>query len=70
MAFLSYLAHLPIIPLFRSKLRGNALFLIIIALVVLWLLGYLGPAPFRRGGNYIHILIVIALILVVFRLLR
>ena len=44
--------------------------LIIIVLVVLWLLGYLGPAPFRRGGNYIHILLVIALILVVFRLLR
>jgi hypothetical protein len=29
MAFLPYLAHLPILPLFRSKLRGNALFLII-----------------------------------------
>ena len=29
MAFLPYLTHLPILLLFRSKLRGNALFLII-----------------------------------------
>jgi hypothetical protein len=43
---------------------------IIVVLLILWLLGYLGPAPFRRGGNTIHILLVIVLILVVLSLLR
>jgi hypothetical protein len=43
--------------------------LIIVILIVLWLLGYVGPAPFRRGGNLIHILLVIVVILVLARLL-
>jgi hypothetical protein len=43
---------------------------IIVVLLILWLLGYLGPAPFRRGGNTIHILLVIVVILIVLSLLR
>jgi Family of unknown function (DUF5670) len=45
---------------------------IIIILLVLWLLGYLGPnisPSFPRTGNIIHTLLVIALILVVLNLL-
>ncbi len=44
--------------------------LIIVILIVLWLLGYVGPVSFRRGGNLVHVLLVIALILIVVRLLR
>lgn len=44
---------------------GNLIWLIVVVLVVLWLLGFL-VAP--MGGNLIHILLVIALILVVWRL--
>jgi hypothetical protein len=43
--------------------------LIIVILIVLWLLGYVGPAPFRRGGNLSHILLVLGVILVLARLL-
>jgi hypothetical protein len=43
--------------------------LIIVILIILWLLGYLGPVSFRRGGNFIHLLLVIVLILVVVRLI-
>lgn len=43
--------------------------LIIVILVILWLLGYVGPVSFRRGGNYIHVLLVIILILVLVRYL-
>jgi hypothetical protein len=43
---------------------------IIVILIILWLLGYFGPTSFRRGGNFIHILLVIALILIVVRFLR
>jgi hypothetical protein len=43
--------------------------LIIVILVILWLLGYVGPVSFRRGGNFIHILLVIILILVLLRYL-
>ena len=43
--------------------------LIIVILIVLWLLGYLGPVSFRRGGNLVHVLLVIALILIIVRLL-
>jgi hypothetical protein len=41
---------------------------IIIILLILWLLGLLGPAPFRRSGSWIHVLLVIVLILVILRL--
>jgi hypothetical protein len=40
---------------------------IIVILVILWLLGFLGPIRF--GGNFIHVVLVIALILIVIRLL-
>jgi hypothetical protein len=43
---------------------------IIVILIILWLLGYAGPVSFRRGGNLVHVLLVIALILIVVRLLR
>lgn len=44
---------------------GNLLWVIIIVLVILWLLGFVA---FPIGGNLIHILIVIALILLIYRL--
>ena len=44
---------------------GNLIWIIVVVLVVLWLLGFV-VAPF--GGNLIHILLVIALILIVYRL--
>ena len=43
---------------------GNLLWLIIIILIILWIGGF----AFHVGGGLIHILIVIALILVVYRL--
>ena len=45
---------------------------IIIILVILWLLGFFGrniSSSFPRTGNWIHILIVIALILLILQLL-
>ena len=45
---------------------------IIVVLVVLWLLGFFGRRRIprlRSGGNLIHILLVIVLILIVLRLL-
>ena len=45
---------------------------IIIILVVLWLLGFFGrnvSSSFPKTGNWIHILIVIALILLILNLL-
>jgi len=46
--------------------------LIIVILLVLWLLGYFGPAripSLPRSGNLIHILLVVALILLILRLI-
>lgn len=46
--------------------------LIIVVLIVLWLLGYLGPIRIprmRKRGNAIHILLVIILVLIIVRLL-
>jgi len=46
--------------------------LIIVILVVLWLLGFLGPIRIprmRKRGNAVHILLVIALVLLIVRLL-
>jgi uncharacterized protein DUF5670 len=46
--------------------------LLIVVLIVLWLLGYFGPAripAIPKTGNLIHILLVIILILIVVRLL-
>ncbi|MBN1923067.1 MAG: lmo0937 family membrane protein [Anaerolineae bacterium] len=48
------------------------LWTIIIILLVLWLLGFLGPrmsSSFPKTGNAVHALIVIAIILVVLNLL-
>jgi hypothetical protein len=42
---------------------------IIVILIILWLLGFVGPVSFRGAGNLIHVLLVIALILIVIRLL-
>lgn len=45
---------------------------IVVILVILWLLGFLGPniSPrFPRTGSWIHTLIVIAIILVILNLL-
>ena len=44
--------------------------LIIVILIVLWLLGYAGPARFRRGGNFVHLLLLIVVVLVLARLLQ
>lgn len=44
---------------------GNLLWMIIVVLVILWLLGFVA---FPIGGNLIHILLVIALVLVIYRL--
>jgi len=47
--------------------------IIIVVLLVLWLLGYFGPAripSIPRSGGLIHILLVIILILIILRLLR
>ena len=46
--------------------------LIIVILLVLWLVGYFGPnvfSGFPRGGNLVHVLLVIVVILVILRLL-
>jgi hypothetical protein len=46
---------------------------IIVILIVLWLLGYFGPnlfSGFPRAGNFVHVLLVIAVILIILRLLR
>ena len=43
---------------------ANLLWLIVVVLVVLWLLGF----AFKIGGGIIHILLVIAVIVVIYRL--
>lgn len=48
------------------------LWTIVIILLVLWLLGFLGPrlsSSFPKTGNAVHALIVIAIILIVLNLL-
>jgi hypothetical protein len=45
---------------------GNALYLIAVVLIVLWLVGYLGFG--EAVGNFIHILLVLAVIAVLVRL--
>jgi fatty acid desaturase len=53
------------LPLHRRARMGNLLWLIIIILVSLWLLGFFAV---HIGGNLIHILLVVALILLIYRL--
>ena len=46
--------------------------LIIVVLLVLWLLGFFGPRflpSIPNGGNLVHVLLVIVIILVIVRLL-
>jgi len=46
--------------------------LIIVILLILWLLGYFGPAripSIPQSGNLIHVLLIIALVLLIVRLL-
>lgn len=46
--------------------------LIIVVLLILWLLGYFGPAripSIPKSGNLIHILLVVILVLIVIRLI-
>ncbi len=48
------------------------LWTIVVILVILWLLGFFGrniSSSFPRTGNWIHVLIVIAVILVILNLL-
>ena len=45
--------------------------LLIVVLVVLWLLGYFGPAVIpriSRTGNFLHVLLVVFVILIIVRL--
>jgi len=44
---------------------GNLIWLIVVVLIVLWLLGFFAV---NIGGSLIHFLLVIALILVIYRL--
>ncbi len=51
---------------------GSLLWIIIVVLVVLWLLGAFGgrlSSSFPKTGNWVHTLIVIAIILIILRLL-
>ena len=43
---------------------GNLLWLIVVILVILWLAGF----ALKIGGGIVHILLVIALIIVIYRL--
>jgi hypothetical protein len=50
----------------------SLIWIIIIVLVILWLLGFFGrniSPRFPKTGNWIHTLIVIAIILIILRLL-
>jgi hypothetical protein len=44
---------------------GNLIWIIVVVLIILWLLGFFAV---HIGGSLIHILLVIALILVIYRL--
>jgi hypothetical protein len=47
--------------------------LIIVILLVLWLVGYFGPARFPvipSTGSFVHLLLVIVFVLIVLRLLQ
>jgi amino acid transporter len=54
------------------KRRIPMLMIIILILIVLWLLGFLGPRASSRipkTGNLVHVLLVIAVILIILKLL-
>jgi Family of unknown function (DUF5670) len=46
---------------------GNLLYLIAVVLVILWILGYF---VYPVGGGIIHILLVIAIIAILFRVIK
>ena len=46
---------------------GNLLYLLAVVLIILWLLGYF---VYPMGGGIIHILLVIAIIAILFRVIR
>jgi hypothetical protein len=51
----------------------SILWLIVIVLVILWALGFFGrniSSRFPKTGNWIHVLIVIAIILIILSLLH
>ncbi len=51
----------------------SILWIIVIVLVILWLLGFFGrniSPRFPKTGNWIHVLIVIAIILIILSLLH
>jgi len=51
---------------------GSLLWIIIVVLVILWALGFFGrniSSSFPKTGNWVHTLIVIAIILIILRLL-
>jgi hypothetical protein len=48
------------------------LYTIVVVLLILWLLGFVGPNVYSgipRSGNAVHVLLVIVIILVILRLL-
>jgi hypothetical protein len=49
----------------KNKIMGSLLYLVAVVLVIVWAIGYLG---FNAGG-IIHILLVIAVIAVLFRVI-
>jgi hypothetical protein len=46
---------------------GNIFYIIAVVLVIIWAIGFLG---YHSGGNLIHILLVIAIIAVIFKLIQ
>lgn len=51
--------------LLKQEIMGNLLYFIAVVLVVLWAVGYVG----YNAGGIIHILLVIAVIAILFRLI-
>ena len=55
-----------IIKLQSTKIMGNLLYLIAVILIIAWAIGYIG----YHTGGIIHILLVIAVIAILFRLIQ
>lgn len=47
---------------------GNALYIVAVVLIVLWLIGYLGFG--EAVGSFIHILLVLAVIAILVRIIQ
>jgi len=50
----------------KTKIMGNLLYIMAVVLVILWAIGYLG----YNAGGLIHILLVLAVIAVLFRIIQ